>query len=195
MVSVMSLEMKVQILCFLAFVAVSVGSTRLIYHDGVIGARQRLARHCKMLSAMIIILCAWAGSIGFKINQSCVAVIERQQETIQQLTASRGTGVVDMPPMTIVTAAGNKITLGGSYGLYGEGGRIGSKSGRLDDNYTAESGNNRTTPTGRLGGNDGDVAGVLRTVPMPVWKRFSATDGIAAYGVSGHSLEAAKVDF
>lgn len=195
MVSVMSIEMKVQILCFLAFVAVSVGSTRLIYHDGVIGARKRLARHCKMLSAMIIILCAWAGSIGFKINQSCIAVIEKQQETIQQLTASRGSSVGDMPVMTIVTAAGNKITLGGGYGLHSEDRCIGSSSGCVDGNYTAEPSNYRTATANGLGRNGSDVPSVLEPVPVPVWRRFSATDGIASYGVSSKNLSASKVDF
>lgn len=191
----MSIEMKVQILCFLAFVAVSVGSTRLIYHDGVIGARQRLARHCKMLSVMIIILCGWAGSIGFKINQSCVAVIEKQQETIQQLTASRGSAVGDMPSMTIVTTAGNKITFGGSYELRTEDRPISGGSGLLDGNDTVESGDYRTATAGRFGGNDGDVPSVLGTVPVPVWKRFSASNSASAYGISSKSIHAAKVDF
>ena len=192
---VMTTEMKLQVICFLAVAAVSVGSTRLIYHDGVIGARKRLARHCKMLSVMIVILCAWAGTIGFKINQSCIAVIEKQQETIQQLTASRGSSVGDMPVMTIVTTAGNKITLGGSYELRDADRRIGSGSGRMDDNYAAESGNYRTATANGLGRNGGDVPGVLEPVPMPIWRRFSATDGIAVYGISSKNLSDAKVDF
>ena len=192
---VMTTEMKLQVICFLAVAAVSVGSTRLIYHDGVIGARKRLARHCKMLSVMIVILCAWAGTIGFKINQSCVAIIEDQKAKIQQLTASRGSGVIDLPSMTIVTAAGNQITLGGSYGLHSEDRCIGSSSGCVDGNYTAEPSNYRTATANGLGRNGGDVPGVLEPVPMPIWRRFSATDGIAVYGISSKNLSDAKVDF
>lgn len=124
-----------------------------------------------------------------------MAVIEKQQQTIQQLTASRGSGVGDIPVMTIVTTAGNKITLGGGYGLHSEDRRIGSGSGRMDDNYAAESGDYRTASANGLGGNDGDVPSVLEPVHVPVWKRFSATDGIAAYGISSKNLSAAKVDF
>lgn len=192
---VMTTEMKLQVICFLAVAAVSVGSTRLIYHDGVIGARKRLARHCKMLSVMIVILCAWAGTIGFKINQSCVAIIEDQKEKIQQLTASRGSGVIDLPSMTIVTAAGNQITLGGSYGLHSEDRCIGSKSGCLDSNYTAEPGNKGSAGYAGFGGNAGNVAGVLGTVRVPTWGRFSATDGNAAYGIAEQRLKSSKVDF
>lgn len=194
---VMTTEMKLQVICFLAVAAISVGSTRLIYHDGVIGARKRLARHCKMLSVMIVILCAWAGTIGFKINQSCVAIIEDQKEKIQQLTASRGSGVIDLPSMTIVTAAGNKITLGGGYGLHSEDRCIGSSRGCVDGNYTAEPGNQGSAGYAGYGGNAGNVSGVLGAVPVPVWGRFSAasTDANAAYGISEQRLRAAKSDF
>lgn len=192
---VMTTEMKIQVICFLAVAAVSVGSTRLIYHDGVIGARKRLARHCKMLSVMIVILCAWAGTIGFKINQSCVAIIEDQKAKIQQLTASRGSGVIDLPSMTIVTAAGNQITLGGSYGLHSTDRCIGSKSGCMDSNYTAEPSNKGSAGYAGFGSTVGNVDGVLEPVGVPIWRRFTATSADAAYGVSEQSLRSAKVDF
>ncbi len=195
MASVMSIEMKVQILCFLAFVAVSVGSTRLIYHDGVIGARKRLARHCKMLSVMIVILCAWAGTIGFKINQSCVAIIEDQKAKIQQLTASRGSGVIDLPSMTIVTAAGNQITLGGSYGLHSTDRCIGSSSGCVDGSNPTEPSDKSSAGYAGFGGNASNVSSVLEPVGVPIWRRFTAASANAAYGVSEQGLRSAKVDF
>jgi len=46
-----------------------------------------------MQAALILILCGWAGSIGFRINESCVAIIKQQSETINELQAVRGSSV------------------------------------------------------------------------------------------------------
>ncbi len=98
----LSNEMKIQLLCFAALVVVCVAGTRLIYHDGIVGDNRRLKLHCQMQAALILILCGWAGSIGFRINESCVAIIEQQSEVIEELQAMRGSSVNKIPEMTIV---------------------------------------------------------------------------------------------
>jgi hypothetical protein len=46
-----------------------------------------------MQAALILILCGWAGSIWFRINESYVAIIKEQSETINNLQAMRGNSV------------------------------------------------------------------------------------------------------
>ena len=143
----LSTEMQIQLLCFAALVIVCVAGTRLIYHDGIVGDNRRLKLHCQMQAALILILCGWAGSIGFRIAESCVAIIEQQSEVIEELQAMRGSSVNKIPEMTIVTAAGNKITFGGLSNVVRSGDRcVGNSRGQLDGNYTGKDFENRIEP-------------------------------------------------
>jgi hypothetical protein len=107
----LSTEMKIQLLCFAALVVVCVAGTRLIYHDGIVGDVRRLKWHCQMQAALILILCGWAGSIGFRISESCVAIIEQQSETINELQAVRGSSVNShvVSHVVLTTPSGTKI--------------------------------------------------------------------------------------
>lgn len=97
--------------------------------------------------------------------------------------------------MTIVTSAGNKITLGGSYGLHSTDRCISGGSGCLDGDDSGKSGNTSPAEYAGFGGNAGDVPSVLEPVRVPVWRRFNAASANAAYGVSEKSLRSATVDF
>ena len=178
----LSNEMKIQLLCFAALVVVCVAGTRLIYHDGIVGDIRRMKWHCQMQAALILILCGWAGSIGFRINESCVAIIEQQSEVIEELQAMRGSSVNKIPEMTIVTAAGNKITFGGLSNVVRSGDRcVGNSRGQLDGNYTGQPSNQGTARPNGLSGNDNNVRGLLVPVPVPI-RRNVATD-FAASGI------------
>lgn len=128
----LSTEMKIQLLCFAALVVVCVAGTRLIYHDGIVGDVRRLKWHCQMQAALILILCGWAGSIGFRINESCVAIIEQQSETINKLQAVRGSSVNShtVSHVVLTTPSGTKIEEE-SNGVRIIGGRRSSSSGRI----------------------------------------------------------------
>lgn len=120
----LSTEMQIQLLCFAALVIVCVAGTRLIYHDGIVGDIRRLKWHCQMQAALILILCGWAGSIGFRINESCVAIIEEQSEVIEQLQAMRGEPVkgianrssIESNHVVLTTSKGNVVE-GDLYGM------------------------------------------------------------------------------
>lgn len=97
--------------------------------------------------------------------------------------------------MTIVTAAGNKITLGGSYGLHSTDRCVSGGSGCVDGDNATEPSDKGSAGYVGFGGNAGNVSGVLEPVRVPIWRRFTATNSGTAYGVSEQSLQSATVDF
>jgi hypothetical protein len=81
--------MTIQMLFFLAAVLVCVAWTKLVYIDGMRQQLLRMRRHCMMHAGMISGVCVWAMAMGFNLHHKQESVIEKQQETIQQLVSGQ----------------------------------------------------------------------------------------------------------
>ncbi len=148
-------------LSFLAFLVIlSVASTRLIYHDGVVRQIKRMAVHCRMLAALIVVTVAYAGSIGFSVHEKYSEVLKQKDEQIRSLASQGATHEIGRSvPVVMKTRNGHEIKFGDENGVRSGAGssrRSGRQLRRSDAAGASQSAGSPADPNAKTG-SDGSV--------------------------------------